>query len=822
MTQGNQRQKSTGDDDSSPLKTVLKWGLLSGLTLAVVGGAVVAGLFYYHGRDLPALLSRKDYNPKETTRVYSANDKLIAEFSVTGGRRTVVELDKIPEHVRNAFLAAEDASFRQHEGIDYLGMMRAFYEAVFYGSRLEGTSTITQQVVKNLLLTPKRKVSRKIKEIILAKELEENLSKNDILYLYLNTIYLGHGNYGIEEAARFYFGKPAQKLTVAEAAVLAGMPQAPSNLDPINHRERAKERRAYVLGQMQDKDFITDKKYKKATSSEIETVDYSEVYPHLDVAPYFVKYIRKKLIDKYGEKKVMSGGLKVNTTLNVEDHRGAKKAAKSGLRSYDKNRGFYQPVETLDEPAIKEFIAEETKAQKDEKLAPGRAYRAVVTKIDDDEENLTMKLGPHSLDLIIEPESRILGPDPEKTKLSEVFDRGQVYKVVPIQRDPGEDGKIPTRFQSGPQVAVVSVNPKTREVVSMVGGYDFENTKFNHATQAMRQTGSTFKPFVYGSALEEKVITPATIYLDSPAVFQIEKGKNWSPKNSDGEWRGPVRVREGLGASRNVVAVRVLKDLGLEPAKDFARRAGIHSELNDDYTLVMGSSELTPLELTNGFSTFANKGKYAAPRVLNKVIHPDGTVDTFETEFEKVIDSNINYLLVDLLKSVVQGYVDSKGEHRAGTGYRVDKLGRPTVGKTGTTNETRDAWFVGFTPKLVTGVWVGFDDNRSLGRRAYGGRVAGPIWVETMKKALKGQEPGEFERPDDGLTTAYIDPKSGKLAREDGIQELFIEGTAPTEYAPAKSGGGGSDFLLDQFGGPTSSASGAKDSDKKTEQAEAN
>ncbi len=783
------------------IKKLIKWVFLLGLIGAVLGGGTVAGLFYYYGRDLPELLQRADYQPKQLSRVYASDGELIGEFVAQDGRRTVLAMDEMPDYVRYSFMAAEDADFMAHEGIDYLGMTRAFYYAVRYDAGLKGTSTITQQVIKNLVLTPERKIERKIKEIILARELEKNLTKEDILFLYLNTIYLGHGNYGVEEASRFYFGKSARELDIEEAAVLGGITQSPERLSPAKHPKKAKERRSYVLRQLWEKGFIEEATYREADDTPIETVPYRKSYPHLGSAPFFVEHVRKRLVEKYGSEKVYAGGMRIHTTLDLDKQRAAQRALRSGLRVYDKRRDYYKPVRTLGDKQVDNFIARQTEEIAKSGVSTNKVYEAVVTSVDADKELVKLSLGDVPARLLLEPRTRILGEGDDAKSVDEAFERGDVLEVIPRTGEPDDQGSVPVEFRRGPESALIAVDPQTRDVEAIVGGYSFDYNEYDHATQARRQTGSTFKPFVYGAAIETKGITPATIYHDSPAVFKLDGGKSWSPKNSDGSWRGPIRVREGLGASRNVIAVRVLRDVGLEAATKFAKKVGIHSPIVQNFTMVMGSSELTPLEITNAYATFASGGLYGEPRFITRVETANGETDTFKNRLERVIAPEIAYLISDLMTSVTMGYVDSKGVRRGGTAGSLRRgFDRPFAGKTGTTNESRDAWFIGFTPQSVAGAWVGFDDNRPLGPKEYGGRVAGPIWQEFMKVTHEDVEPAEFEPPATGITTAVIDPATGKLAREDGFEEVFLAGTAPTSYAPVNEDGEADDFLMNQFG----------------------
>jgi len=778
------------------LTAVVKWVLILAVTFGLIGGAAVAGIFYYYGHDLPKIMTRDDYDPKEMTRVYTRDGKLIDEWYAPGGRRTVVPLEEIPDHVRWAFMAAEDAGFMSHEGIDYLGMVRAFYYAIVHGERLKGTSTITQQVVKNLILVPDRTVERKVREIILARELENNLSKPDIFYLYLNTIYLGEGNYGVEEASRHYFGKSVHELSISEAATLAGLPQSPENLNPKVHPDAARARRSYVLRQLWEKGFIEESVYRDTNEEPIETVPVSERSPHLGRGKYFVEHVRKKLVERYGREKVRTGGLRVYTTLDLDRQRPSESAARAGLHTYDRRHNFYEPVRSIEPDAIESFVERQADAVAEAGLSREKTYEAVVVDVDDERRSVALKIGRIRAKLQLEPKRRILR---DAESVSEVLERGDIVRVVPDATKSDEDGTLPVHLEPGPQSALLSIDPETRDVVALVGGYDFTHDQFNHATQANRQTGSTFKPFAYGAGLENKTITPASVYLDAPEVFRMPGGKKWSPENSDRSWRGEVRVREGLGASRNVVAVRVLKDVGIDATRDFARRLGIRSELVDNHTLVMGSSELTPLEIVNAYATINAGGIYAEPRFVRRVESTDGETETFEVETERVMGRDVAYLLTDLMTSVVQGYVDQEGRQRGGTAHSLSKLPQTVAGKTGTTNDTRDAWFVGFTPQLTTGVWVGFDDNRSLGPKEYGGRVAGPIWLEYMQNVLGDQKPHDFEPPESGITTAEIDPGTGKLARENGIEEKFLTGTAPTEYAPEAGEGSEESFLKKQY-----------------------
>lgn len=800
MARNRRRRRSKSDTTiGRRLLGVLKWLIILAILAGVAGLAGLAGIFYYYGRDLPELLEREDYNPPQLSQIYASNGELIAEFHTPGERRTLVPLEEIPPVVQHAFMAAEDSEFMSHTGIDYLGMIRAVYYAFRHDHGMRGTSTITQQLIKNIVLTPERAYERKIQEIILARELERNLTKEDILYMYLNTIYLGHGRNGVQEASIFYFGKGVAELDVAEAALLAGLTAGPEGHTPLRHPERAERRRSYVLRQMWEKGFINEGTYREAQESDIVTVPMSETYPHLGKAPYFTEYVRKKIVDEFGRDKLFEGGLRVHTTLDLEMQEAAERAARKGLRAYDEGQKFFNPQRQLSEDRIEAFL-EESRKEVDGTIVPTEIYEGVVTAVDVEADEVTVQIGPFETQLLLEPRTRIVGEGADEKPLDEALSRGDVLRVHPttvLNTGSEEPGFV--RFEKSAEVAVISIDPHTREVKALVGGYNFEINEYDHATQARRQTGSSFKTLVYAAALEKRVITPASVYLDSPTVYQLHDGQSWSPRNADGQWRGPIRVREALGASRNVVAVRVLDDVGIDEAIDFANRVGIKSELVRNYTMVMGSSEMPPMELTNAYATFAAEGEYAEPRFLNRIESLQGDRHLYQTHSEPVLAPEIAYLTTSLLVSAVEGYTDSTGSFRVGTGHVNRALGHPIAGKTGTTNESRDAWFVGYTPDLVTGVWVGFSDNRSLGRRQYGGNVAAPIFRDYMEVVLGDREPKPFKQPISGITEATIDPITGKLARTSGSEEIFLVGTAPTEYAPEEEEDTGESFFLNQF-----------------------
>lgn len=796
-TSGKTKQKptKTAQTKSWP-KRLLKWALILGVLGGLAGGSALAGIFYYYSRDLPTLLKREDFKPAQLTRVYASGGELIGEFSLPskGGRRTVVPMEQIPQHVRYAFMAAEDADFMTHSGIDYLGMVRAFYYAVFYDTGLKGTSTITQQVVKNLILTPERSIKRKVQEIILAMELEKNLSKEDILWLYLNELYLGHGVNGVEEASRLYFGKGAKDLTLEEGAVLAGITQSPERHSPKRNPKNALKRRAFVLKQLWEKGFIEEAEYRAALDVPMTLSKDNKMRADLGAAPYFVEHVRKALIEKYGEEKVYTGGLRIYTTLDLKIQAGAEAAMREGMHDYDVRQGYYRPRRKLKEADITAFTKRQSKGLVAGKLDAKHVYEGVIKAVKGEE--VIVDVGGLEATLSLEPRERILGWGKDEKRPSEVFSKGQVLRVM---RDAAKDDALHVKFEPGPEVGAVILDPKSRDVIALVGGYDFRHNQYDHVTQAQRQTGSTFKPFVYAAAMEAKEITAATIINDQPEVFKLDDGRTYSPKNSDGQFRGPIRVREGLGASRNVIAVNILtRKLGVDRAEAFAKKVGISSPLVKNATMVMGSSSLRVMEIVNAYGTFASGGYLAQPRYITKIETMRGESESFEQTPKAVLAPEVAYLITDVLLAVTQGYTDSEGKRRAGTATNVAKLSVPVAGKTGTTNDAVDAWFIGYTPYYVGGVWVGFTDNKPLGSKEYGGKVAAPIWLGMMEVAHKGKKAIKFEPPSMGITTANIDPKTGLLAREGGITETFLSGTAPVEYSTQESQDVNS-FLLNQI-----------------------
>lgn len=765
-------------------KVWLKRLALTGLTLGVLGFLGLAGVFWYYGRDLPDVATLRDYAPPQTTRVLARDGELLGE--VFTERRTVIPIDEIPRPMIVATLAAEDADFYQHEGLDYPGIVRAVMRDVAEGRKAQGASTITQQVVKLLLLTPERTFARKIRELILARRLEQELTKDEILHLYLNHINYGHGRYGVQEAAQYYFGKDASELTLAEATLIAGVPQAPARLSPRGHREAAERRQQYVLRQLAAK---REQYWPDLSAEAIEAAGEAEVELHeaeddKGIAPELMARVRRQLQDVLGEERYRQGGYTVHTTLDASLQRATREAVREGLRTYDARKRRQLP--------LREARRRRRALEAVDALREGRTYDAEVTATDDEHGTIVLDVGGHEAVADLSSLERYL-PERDEDEgpllASEAAPIGARVRVSILDAG-GEGQRAEARLELGPQAAAIVLDVRSRDVLALVGSYE-SRPGFDRATQALRQPGSTFKPFVYALGLRQRQFTPATVMIDAPAVYD-----QWNPQNYE-TWRheGDVRIRTALAKSINLVAIRAIEQVGPEAVAAFAGELGIASELEPTLTLALGSSGVRPIEMVNAYASFAAGGRWAEPRFIERIVGPDGReIPLPERDPARdVMTPAEAYLTTSMLQSVVQ----------EGTGRRAQRLERPVAGKTGTSNEARDAWFVGYTPRVAAGVWVGFDDRRSLGRREGGGRTALPIWVDVIA-AAEGDRPAEpFPRPS-GVEVATIDPATGLLAyegMEEPIEEVFLEGTAPTETARRPEVADPSTFLMEQFGG---------------------
>jgi penicillin-binding protein 1A len=734
---------------------ILLWLLGLGIAGALVGAGGVAGLFLYYDRqsDLPRISSMQDYRPPLVTRIFDRNGVLIGEISAE--RRTVVPYHRIPKLLVRAVVAAEDAEFFDHRGLNYLGMLRAFLTNVRAGHFVQGGSSITQQVVKTFLLSPERTLRRKMQEVILARRLETQLPKEEILYLYLNQIYYGHGRYGVQEASRFFFGRDVDQIGLGEIALLAGLPQSPEKLSPFKHPQAAKRRQTYVLARMAKLSVISPADARRTIEAPIQVVRNRR--PYMSAAPEYTDLVRAELIRTLGEGKLSTTGIEVHTALDVKLQLAAREAVQWGLHAIDAREGFRRPLAHLQGRRLTQTLARLARQQT--RIDDGRRYQAVVTRVLDEAEELEVDLGATKGKVLLSDDTRY---NPQRHIPSKRFVAGDLIRV----RAEGDS----FRFDGGPQAALVALDPGNGDVLALVGGYDLQPGDFNRVTQALRQPGSAFKPFIYAAALDSGKHTAASIIEDAPVTFG-----NWEPKNYDGLFRGPVRLRQALTFSINTVTARLLQGIGVEPVRRLATDMGITSPLVQDLSLALGTSEVRPLDLATAYATIASQGKRVEPQLILRLGHQ--TVN--RPEPRQVLRPEVAFILTSLMQSVVQ----------EGTARRAIRLGRPVAGKTGTTNDLKDAWFAGFTPQLVAVAWVGFDTPQSLGRSETGGQAALPVWVRFMQKALQGKPKIPF-RPPPGVVVTRIDPETGLLAPEgasDVLEEYFIQGTEPQPPAPPTS-----------------------------------
>ena len=874
-----------------------------GIRIALVGLAVMAGLaslgalaiYLLLIRDLPDFRSLDDYHPPVVSEVLDRNGKLIGEFYTE--QRRMVAIDDIPEHVKFAFVAAEDGSFYTHGGVDYVSILRAAMANLREGGIAQGASTITQQMVKSLLLTPERTYKRKMREIILSRQIEQQFSKDEILFLYLNQIYFGNAAWGIGQASRSYFGKEATELTVSEAALLAGLPQRPSSYDPNRNPTAAEARRKYVLGRMLGDGYIDQEIYESALASPPEIKRHPDG-ENLKVSGYFTEEVRRLLFEQLDGEMVLNDGLRIETTLDIDLQRAARDAIQAGLRAHDHRRGYRGPARQIPEEGIIEelikldeinaddFIetelpdlfaildreieieeglagsldpevadedggAEESPQTEPTELADseeedpvfilrelpfdGPVY-GIVLEVDADNQQARIGFGENvigmaslaDVDWARVPDLKIR-PRAVK-KITSIFAVGDVARFirlpdlepeppeealeeVPVDEDTdAEDESAEPLFEfpiarvdlwQEPEAegALLSMDNESGDVIAMIGGYDFARSEFNRSVQAMRQPGSAFKPFIYGAALT-RGFTPVSTVIDRPVVYTDPvTGFVWAPRNYGRRFYGPMTMRDALKKSINNATVHLFRDLGVRYVIDYARRMGIQAPLTADLSLALGSSSLTLLELTRAYAIYPRGGTRVVPRFITRVTDRDGKqllgevalgdvpppvlqplLAKGETREETYPDSEIMptqqiitpadaYLMSDLLRTVVQ----------EGTGRRLRKLGRTLGGKTGTTNDFSDAWFMGFSPELTTGVWVGHDNNATLGWGESGGKTALPIWGAFMEVALAPYSQHDFKVPEK-IEFQRIDRISGLLAdanTENAYFQPFLEGTAP-------------------------------------------
>jgi len=762
---------------TSPKNSFLTMSLLFAATLAIVTLLGVSGYVFYLMAKLPKVDRLADYKPPIVSQVFGDDGTLVGEFYLE--RRIVVPVNKMPRKLIQAFVSAEDSNFYSHKGIDYLGIMRAAFKNVMSMSKKEGASTITQQVAKSMLLTPEKKFSRKIKEAILAKRMEERLSKDEILYLYLNQIYLGSGAYGVQAAAETYFGKNVEQLNMAEMSILAGLPKAPNAYSPIKHLDRARERQRYVLDRMTAEGYITPVEADHARKTPIILQPMKKVKN--EESAYYLEHLRIQLEQRYGEDLLYKGGLKIYTTMNAGMQRAAYESLRKGLKEVDKRQGFRGPTKYLNETDVAAFCAKVEDGIDSAILKTGETYLGVVVGFHPEKGEALVRVGERKGTLSrknmawagkIAMSNHYGKPE----KKSRGLTLGSVIEVSVLSPEFNKDGAQFALDQTPEvQAALVSIDPRSGGVKAMVGGYDFKKSQFNRAIQAKRNGGSAFKPIIYAAALD-KGLTPATIIEDAPVEYPDGAGGVWKPQNYDHEFRGPVTMREALTYSINIVSVKIMEQIGGQYAAEYAKKLGFTSPIPANLALALGAASVSPFELTAAYAVFANKGVLTPQYFITKVTDTDGTVlqETPPPVPVPVISPETAYVITNLMQSVVS----------SGTGHRASVIRRPVAGKTGTTNGSKDAWFIGYIPQLVTGVWVGYDQERSLGNGGTGGQAAAPIWGDFMQKAVISLPAEDFEAAEN-VSFVLINPHTGNLAKEGtagAVMECFIKGTEPTEY----------------------------------------
>lgn len=796
---------------------VLIWTIAVGAVIAIL--ALIAFFLWMAalGRTVPSVQKLAEYNPPVTSRVHAGDGTLIYEFA--DEHRVFVPYEAIPEHVVQAFVSAEDKKFFSHGGIDYMGMARGVLNTVknkISGKGgMQGGSTITQQVAKNMLLTRDQNVVRKAKEAIVARRMEKAFSKEHIIELYLNEIYLGGRSYGVGSAALNYFNKSLPELDLSEAAVLASLPKFPGRVNPYTNPERVLQRRNYVLNRMVDDGYITREQADEAIEKPLNTTKRLRG-PEYSAATYFVQELRKQLIDQYGEEELERGGLSIRTTIDTKLQLAAQEALQIGLETYDRRYDYRGPVDTLD-PSTSDVLE-----QLNSVSLPGgygNWERAMVTSIGRNGAQLLLGDGATTSIPVEDVEwaqtyarsNNRSGLVPGDVVLAKVTRLALAAEESPaaIEGDPADDDMqgdvavepimVPTgtsELKQIPQLdgALVALDPHTGRVLAMMGGYSFFKSPFNRVTQAQRQPGSSFKPFVYGAALE-RGYTPASRILDSPYVYYDEHTDEvWKPENyAEGRSYGEVTMRRALEQSYNQVTARIATDIGMEAVSEFAERFGIYDRLPPYPAMSLGSGETTPWRMVKAYAALVNGGKEVTTTLLDRVQDRHGatlykhdvrdclgcTADVWNGEGppilpddrEQLVDPIIAYQLVHMLEGVVE----------RGTGRRARRVGKPLAGKTGTTNDYYDALFYGFSPDLVVGIWMGFDEPRTLGDNEGGGSVAGVVFTEFMARALEDKPPLPFRIPP-GVRLVSIDARTGQLPTfesEEIILEAFRPGTEP-------------------------------------------
>ncbi len=700
------------------------------LVSALIGAT--AGLLLVYSTDLPQVDQLEHYRPSSITELYDDQGRTIGSFALQ--RRVVASYDDYPQVLRQALISIEDKDFYRHWGVNVWRIAGAAYRDIRSGGRVQGASTLTMQLARNLFLSPDRSFHRKIQEALLAVQIERRFTKPQIFTLYANQIYLGHGVYGFEAASQFYFSKPAKKLTLEEAALLAGLPKSPAYYSPITHPDHAVKRRNLVINSMLEDGEITA---QQATEARDQRIQLEVAHDPDSLAPYFVEEIRRYLEGKYGSDQVHEGGLRVYTSLDMDLQRAANRAVFDGLATYERRHGWRGHLQNVLAGGLNLATYQHPDWESDPDI--DGYIHALVLSVTPAAANV--KFGRYSATLMAGDAAWT------RRKLPELLKAGDIayVKVLSINRD--GKARVGLEEDSGAQGALVAIHNVTGEIKAMVGGRDFNLSKFNRATQALRQVGSSFKPYVYTAAIDRGA-TPDDTIVDAPITFPTPSGP-YEPHNYDEKFEGTITLRRALAQSRNIPALKLADNLGIKTVIDYARRFGITSNIPPYLPVALGAVEITPMEQTSAFSVFPSDGVHIAPRYITKVTDYEGrTLEENFPDVKDVISSRTARTMTSMLREVVLH----------GTAIAAATMKYPLAGKTGTTNNFTDAWFVGFSPSITCGVWIGYDEKKFLGAKETGARAALPIWMAFMKTALAGKDPGEFQPPPDSIPMAAPHP----------------------------------------------------------------
>jgi penicillin-binding protein 1A len=804
-------------------RRALRWAVFVAIALLNTGVLGAAAAYLYFSRGLPEIPTLDEYRPPIVTEMLSADGQIAGEFFVE--RRKVVPYERIPKTLVQAFVASEDQSFFEHAGVDWLGTARAAVNTYVLRRRIQGGSTLTQQTAKAILISAegfeagtKKTLGRKAREFILAKRLERAFTKEQILWMYLNGVYLGHHSYGVQAAAENYYRKNVEDLVLEEAALIAGLPQAPSRYSPFSRPQAAKDRRRYVLRRMHEEGMITAEERATASEAEVKVFGVDDVFR--ETAPFYVEHVRRYVVERYGNARLLHDGLRVEMTMDLEKQRAAQAAMLRGLMEVDHRQGYGGPVAQVSGEERAALQARLARAWPTGSIAVGQYVVGIVASVDDRAAVAHVEVGESRGVLPIsgmrwarKPNPEAYYPDALISRPSTAVKAGDVVLLRRVARDElvqreteikiGRPRDVPQaellfslEHEPKLQGALVSVDPWTGYVLAMVGGYDFEASEFNRAFQACRQPGSAFKPIVYSAAIEKLDFTPATILTDAPMVFRDEE-RSWKPRNYGEDFKGDVTLRTALVNSMNIPAVKTAEALanrfGIQILADWSRDLGLTTPVKHELGTALGSSCVNLWELTNVYALFARYGEKRGSGFVKRVLDREGNVLEDRADWrdpwvplearlaagfaevtrprERAMDEKTAYIVVRLLREAAT----------VGTGARAAALGKPAAGKTGTTNDSFDTWFMGFTHDLATGVWLGYDVNVTpLGRYETGGRAALPIWLDYTRAALDGREQREFVAPE-GIVEVRIDPTTGKPVAESarGVLEPFKQGTEP-------------------------------------------